>query len=171
MWCDFFLSTFLSTFYSSAAHIGVGISGQEGQQAVLASDFSFGQFRYYCMCMHTKPVTLYHHKENYSLVLPPPFSLLPPSSSFSSSLYLPPSSSPSPLPSSSSSSFLPPSLQVSGASATSTRTVVLPSNDLLPPILLLQKLCLHFQPISLRLLLWVHCTGKERVCLLHTKLI
>lgn len=29
-----------------AAHIGVGISGQEGQQAVLASDFSFGQFRY-----------------------------------------------------------------------------------------------------------------------------
>ena len=30
---------------SIAAHIGVGISGQEGQQAVLASDFSFGQFR------------------------------------------------------------------------------------------------------------------------------
>eukprot|EP00731_Ephydatia_muelleri_P016058 Em0009g482a len=29
-----------------AAHIGVGISGQEGQQAVLASDYSFGQFRY-----------------------------------------------------------------------------------------------------------------------------
>lgn len=29
----------------TAAHIGVGISGQEGQQAVLASDFSFGQFR------------------------------------------------------------------------------------------------------------------------------
>ena len=28
------------------AHIGVGISGQEGRQAVLASDFSFGQFRY-----------------------------------------------------------------------------------------------------------------------------
>uniref|UniRef100_A0A8C4QUV2 Phospholipid-transporting ATPase n=1 Tax=Eptatretus burgeri TaxID=7764 RepID=A0A8C4QUV2_EPTBU len=28
------------------AHIGVGISGQEGMQAVLASDFSFGQFRY-----------------------------------------------------------------------------------------------------------------------------
>ena len=28
------------------AHIGIGISGQEGQQAVLASDFSFGQFRY-----------------------------------------------------------------------------------------------------------------------------
>ncbi|XP_071965131.1 probable phospholipid-transporting ATPase IM isoform X2 [Antedon mediterranea] len=29
-----------------AAHIGVGISGQEGMQAVLASDFSFGQFRF-----------------------------------------------------------------------------------------------------------------------------
>ncbi|CAF1217869.1 unnamed protein product [Adineta steineri] len=28
------------------AHIGIGISGQEGRQAVLASDFSFGQFRY-----------------------------------------------------------------------------------------------------------------------------
>lgn len=29
-----------------AAHIGVGISGQEGMQAVLASDYSFAQFRY-----------------------------------------------------------------------------------------------------------------------------
>ncbi|VDN95743.1 unnamed protein product, partial [Brugia pahangi] len=28
------------------AHIGVGISGQEGMQAVLASDYSIGQFRY-----------------------------------------------------------------------------------------------------------------------------
>ncbi|XP_056272175.1 probable phospholipid-transporting ATPase IM [Pseudoliparis swirei] len=28
------------------AHIGVGISGQEGMQAVLASDYSFAQFRY-----------------------------------------------------------------------------------------------------------------------------
>ncbi|XP_053556992.1 phospholipid-transporting ATPase ID [Bombina bombina] len=28
------------------AHIGVGISGQEGTQAVLSSDFSFAQFRY-----------------------------------------------------------------------------------------------------------------------------
>ncbi|VDD95383.1 unnamed protein product [Enterobius vermicularis] len=28
------------------AHIGIGISGQEGMQAVLASDFSIGQFRY-----------------------------------------------------------------------------------------------------------------------------
>ncbi|XP_077202753.1 phospholipid-transporting ATPase ID-like isoform X1 [Paroedura picta] len=29
-----------------AAHIGVGISGQEGMQAVLSSDFAFAQFRY-----------------------------------------------------------------------------------------------------------------------------
>ncbi|NXF33768.1 AT8B1 ATPase, partial [Nyctibius bracteatus] len=28
------------------AHIGVGLSGQEGMQAVLSSDYSFGQFRY-----------------------------------------------------------------------------------------------------------------------------
>ncbi|KAM6227186.1 phospholipid-transporting ATPase IC isoform 2-T8 [Spheniscus humboldti] len=28
------------------AHIGVGISGQEGTQAVMSSDYSFGQFRY-----------------------------------------------------------------------------------------------------------------------------
>lgn len=29
-----------------AAHIGVGISGQEGMQAAMSSDYSFGQFRY-----------------------------------------------------------------------------------------------------------------------------
>ena len=29
-----------------AAHIGVGISGQEGMQAVMASDFAFAQFRF-----------------------------------------------------------------------------------------------------------------------------
>jgi hypothetical protein len=29
-----------------AAHIGCGISGREGRAAVLASDFSFAQFRY-----------------------------------------------------------------------------------------------------------------------------
>lgn len=33
-------------FYSSAAHVGIGIGGQEGMQAVLASDYSFAQFRY-----------------------------------------------------------------------------------------------------------------------------
>ena len=45
----------------AAAHIGVGISGQEGQQAVLASDYSFGQFRWVvsyaimCLsCLHQK---------------------------------------------------------------------------------------------------------------------
>lgn len=30
----------------TAAHIGVGISGQEGMQAVMSSDYSFAQFRY-----------------------------------------------------------------------------------------------------------------------------
>jgi P-type E1-E2 ATPase len=30
----------------AAAHIGVGISGQEGMQAVLASDYSLPQFRF-----------------------------------------------------------------------------------------------------------------------------
>ena len=38
--------------YSAAAHIGVGISGLEGQQAVLSSDFSFGQFRYQLVPMY-----------------------------------------------------------------------------------------------------------------------
>lgn len=38
--------TFLSSFVSAAAHIGVGISGQEGIQAVLASDYSFSQFKF-----------------------------------------------------------------------------------------------------------------------------
>lgn len=28
------------------AHVGVGISGQEGMQAVLASDYSIGQFKF-----------------------------------------------------------------------------------------------------------------------------
>lgn len=34
-----------TVYLFSAAHIGVGISGVEGQQAVLSSDYSFGQFR------------------------------------------------------------------------------------------------------------------------------
>lgn len=37
---------FLSFFVFAAAHIGVGISGQEGIQAVLASDYSFSQFKF-----------------------------------------------------------------------------------------------------------------------------
>uniref|UniRef100_A0A3B4VBU8 Phospholipid-transporting ATPase n=1 Tax=Seriola dumerili TaxID=41447 RepID=A0A3B4VBU8_SERDU len=37
-----------------AAHIGVGISGQEGMQAVLSSDYSFAQFRFlqYLLLVH-----------------------------------------------------------------------------------------------------------------------
>ena len=37
-----------------AADIGVGISGQEGMQAVLASDYSIAQFK----LVHTVPATL-----------------------------------------------------------------------------------------------------------------
>eukprot|EP00959_Pyramimonas_sp_CCMP1952_P437318 9156260-Pyramimonas_sp.AAC.1 len=29
-----------------AAHVGVGISGQEGRQAVMSSDFAIAQFRF-----------------------------------------------------------------------------------------------------------------------------
>ena len=36
----------LLSLVSAAAHIGVGISGQEGIQAVLASDYSFSQFKF-----------------------------------------------------------------------------------------------------------------------------
>ena len=46
----------------SAAHIGVGISGLEGQQAVLSSDYSFGQFRY-------MKRNLYTYMYMYSVVL------------------------------------------------------------------------------------------------------
>lgn len=38
--------SFQCSLSPSAAHIGVGISGQEGMQAVLSSDYSFAQFRY-----------------------------------------------------------------------------------------------------------------------------
>lgn len=40
------ISFLLSSLVSAAAHIGVGISGQEGIQAVLASDYSFSQFKF-----------------------------------------------------------------------------------------------------------------------------
>lgn len=49
---------FLCVISSSlAAHIGVGISGLEGQQAVLASDYSFGQFRYWWYYYLLVPLT------------------------------------------------------------------------------------------------------------------
>lgn len=37
---------YITLFKFLAAHIGVGISGQEGMQAVLASDYSIAQFRF-----------------------------------------------------------------------------------------------------------------------------
>ena len=42
-----------------AAHIGVGISGQEGMQAVMASDFAIAQFRY------LERLVLVHGRYNY----------------------------------------------------------------------------------------------------------
>jgi phospholipid-transporting ATPase len=41
------------------AHIGIGISGLEGQQACRASDYSIGQFRF------LKNLLLTHGRENY----------------------------------------------------------------------------------------------------------
>ncbi len=41
------------------AHIGVGISGQEGVQAVNASDYAIAQFRF------LKPLLLVHGRNNY----------------------------------------------------------------------------------------------------------
>ena len=45
-----------------AAHIGVGISGQEGMQAVMASDFAFAQFRF------LERLLLVHGRYNYKRV-------------------------------------------------------------------------------------------------------
>mmetsp|Transcript_9024 Transcript_9024/g.10441 ORF Transcript_9024/g.10441 Transcript_9024/m.10441 type:complete len:481 (-) Transcript_9024:80-1522(-) len=41
------------------AHVGIGISGKEGKQAVNASDFSIGQFRF------LEPLILYHGRWGY----------------------------------------------------------------------------------------------------------
>lgn len=41
------------------AHIGIGISGQEGVQAVNASDFAIAQFRF------LKKLMLFHGRQNY----------------------------------------------------------------------------------------------------------
>jgi len=43
----------------NAAHIGVGISGVEGQQAVSASDYAIGQFKY------LKNLLFVHGRESY----------------------------------------------------------------------------------------------------------
>ena len=46
---NFFVDFFNVNYFdirSTAAHIGIGISGQEGMQAVLASDYSIAQFKY-----------------------------------------------------------------------------------------------------------------------------
>ena len=43
----------------NAAHIGVGISGLEGQQASSASDYAIGEFKY------LKTLLFYHGREDY----------------------------------------------------------------------------------------------------------
>ena len=43
----------------TAAHIGIGISGLEGQQAARASDYAIGQFK------HLRPLLLVHGREAY----------------------------------------------------------------------------------------------------------
>ncbi|KAM9202894.1 putative phospholipid-transporting ATPase IM [Dugong dugon] len=47
-----------------SAHIGIGISGQEGRQAVLASDYSFAQFRY------LQRLLLVHGRKKYKVDFP-----------------------------------------------------------------------------------------------------
>lgn len=42
-----------------AAHIGIGIKGNEGLQAAKASDYSIGEFKI------LKRLILYHGRENY----------------------------------------------------------------------------------------------------------
>ena len=104
----------------AAAHIGVGISGREGQQAVLASDYSFGQFR-----------------------------------SVLESLYL--------------AHFMQPegncdkSVQVSRTSTSCAWSLVLPQDDVVPALLLLQEFCLCFLPVPFCILLWIHCSGTKWV--------
>lgn len=43
----------------TAADVGVGICGLEGQQAARASDFAFGQFK------HLRTLILFHGRESY----------------------------------------------------------------------------------------------------------
>ena len=43
----------------TAAHVGIGIRGVEGQQAARASDYSIGEFK------HLKRLLLFHGRESY----------------------------------------------------------------------------------------------------------
>ena len=57
MHCQFSIFLFFYFFFFQAAHIGVGISGKEGRQAVLAADYSFAQFRYNLFLLNKERVT------------------------------------------------------------------------------------------------------------------
>ena len=57
----------------------------------------------------------------------------------------------------------PPPFQVLGASVAGSWPLVLPQDDCLPQILLLQELCLHLLTVPLRLLLRLHSSGEKVV--------
>ena len=52
-------SYFLDVAMIQAAHVGIGISGQEGMQAVNASDYAIAQFKY------LRRLLLLHGRYNY----------------------------------------------------------------------------------------------------------
>ena len=55
-------SAFCTGLQIQAAHVGVGISGQEGMQAVMASDFAIAQFRFLANLL------LIHGRSNYKRI-------------------------------------------------------------------------------------------------------
>jgi P-type E1-E2 ATPase len=52
----------LSLRHVQAAHVGVGISGQEGMQAVMAADFAIAQFSF------LTPLLLVHGRWSYTRI-------------------------------------------------------------------------------------------------------
>ncbi len=48
--------------HGQAAHVGVGISGQEGMQAVMAADFAIAQFSF------LTPLLLVHGRWSYTRI-------------------------------------------------------------------------------------------------------
>lgn len=65
-----------------AAHVGVGISGMEGMQAVMASDFAIAQFRF------LTDLLLVHGRWSYLRICKVDFSLSPPTFLYNSLMLL-----------------------------------------------------------------------------------
>ena len=57
-------------------------------------------------------------------------------------------------------------VQALRASSPGARPVVLPQNDLISSLFLLQELCLYLLSVYLCLLLWLHCSGMYSACTL-----